>query len=113
MLGLAIALRIGYRGEAKLGTKGFAVGPEETAGELRAIVSDDAIGHSKTADNASDELDSCPGWDGAHRFHFCPLGEFINCHKKEALAPLRPREGSQDVQPPDREGPGERDGVEA
>ena len=96
---------MGYGSETKFGTKGFAVGPEETAGELRAVVGDDAIGHSKTADDASDELDSSTGWDGAHRFHFCPLGEFANSHEKEAIAPLRPWKGSQDVQPPDREVP--------
>ena len=84
-----------YRGETKLGTKGFAVGSEETAGELRGVIGDDAIWNAKTADDAHDELDSCSGWDGAHRFHFCPLGEFINRHEKEAKAPLRPREGSQ------------------
>ena len=63
-----------YQGETELGTKGFAVGPKETASKLRAVDGDDAIGYSKTADDASDELDSCPGWNGAHRFHFCPLG---------------------------------------
>ena len=53
-----------------------------------------------------------PGWYGAHRFHFYPLGEFINRHEEEAVAPLQPRERSQDVQPLDHEGPGERDGLE-
>ena len=33
-LGLAIALGMSYRGETKFGIKGFAVGPQETAGEL-------------------------------------------------------------------------------
>ena len=33
-LGLAIALGMCDRGETKLGTKSFTVGPEETAGEL-------------------------------------------------------------------------------
>ena len=50
-----------HRGEAKFGSKGFRVGPEETAGELRAVVGDDAIGYSKTADDAPDELDNCLG----------------------------------------------------
>ena len=38
------------RGETKFGTMGFTVGPEETAGELQAVVSDDAVGYPKTAD---------------------------------------------------------------
>ena len=33
-LSLSVALGVRDRGEAKLGTKGFAVGPEETACEL-------------------------------------------------------------------------------
>ena len=86
-LGLAIALGMSYRGETNLGTKGFTVGPEETTGELRAVVGDDVIWNAKTADHAPDKLDSYSGWDGAHRFHFCPLGEFINRHEKKAVAP--------------------------
>ena len=87
------------RGKAEFGTQAFAVGPEETAGELRAVVGDDAIWNAKTTDDAPDELESCSGWDGAHHFHLCPLGEFINRHEKEAVAPLRPWKRSQDIQP--------------
>ena len=104
-LGLAIALGMCDRGEAKFGTQAFTVGPEETAGELRAVVCDDAVWHSKTADDAPDELDSCSGWDGAYCFLFCPFGELVNSDKEEAVAPLRLWEGSQYVQPPDRERP--------
>ena len=86
-----------YRGKTKLGTKGFTVGPEETTGELRAVVGDDAIGYAKTADDAPDELNSCSGRYGVHSFHLCPFCELVNHHEEEAVAPLQPREGSQDV----------------
>ena len=104
-LGLSIALGMCDRGEAKFGAQAFAVGPEETVGELRAVVSDDAVWYPKTADDAPDEFDSCSGWDGAYCFHFCPFGELVDSNKEEAVAPLRFWKGSQDVQPPDRERP--------
>ena len=104
-LGLAIALGMCDRSETKFGAKAFTVGPEETAGELRAVVSDDAVWYAKTADDAPDEFDSCSGWDGAYCFHFCPFSELVDSYEEEAVAPLRHWKRSQDVQPPDRKGP--------
>ena len=114
LLGLAIALRISDRGEAKLGAQIFAICPEEAAGELRAIVCDDAVWHSETADDTPDELDSCSCdlsvmmrfvCDGAYGFYFCPFGELVDSDKEETVAPQRLWERSQYVQPPDRERP--------
>ena len=42
---LAVAPWVSHRGVADLGTKAAAVGLEGAAGELRAIVGDDAVGH--------------------------------------------------------------------
>ena len=72
-LGLSIALGMCDRGEAKFGAQAFTVGPEETAGELRAVVSDDTVWYAKTADDAPDEFDSCSGWNGAYCFHLVNL----------------------------------------
>ena len=102
---MSIALCVHDRGEAKFGTEILAVGPEEIAGELRAVVRDDAVWYPKTADDAPDEFDSCPGWNGAYCFHFCPLGELVDSHEEEAVASLRLWKRSEDVQPPDRERP--------
>src|SRR6185369_7061661 len=68
-LGLTVALWVSHRGEAELGAEALAVAPEDAAGELRAIVGDDAVWHAKMADQASDEFDCCSGWYGAHRFN--------------------------------------------
>ena len=102
---MSIALGIRNRGEANFGTQAFTVGPEETAGDLRAVVSDDAVWYPKTADDAPDEFDSRSDWNGAYCFHFCPFGELFDSYEEEAVAPLRFWKRSQDVQPPDREGP--------
>ena len=50
--------------------------------------------------------------DGVHRFNLRPFGELVDGDVEVAVAPAGAWEGSQDVQPPDREGPGERDGLE-
>ena len=102
---MSVALGVCNRGEAKLGAEIFTVCPEEAAGELRAVVCDDAVWYSETADDTPDELDSCSCWDGAYGFHFCPFGELVDSNKEETVAPLRLWERSQYVQPPDRKRP--------
>jgi hypothetical protein len=59
----------------------------------------------------TDELDGRPGQDGAHRLHLRPLGKLVDVDVEVAIAPLRSREWTQDVQPPNSEGPSERDGL--
>ena len=51
--------------------------------------------------------------DGAHGFYLRPLGEHVDGDVEVLVAPWRPRERSQDVQPPDCERPNERDRLEA
>ena len=46
-------------------------------------------------------------------FHLCPFGELVDGDVEVAVAPRRSRERAQDVQPPDRERPRERNGLEA
>ena len=67
----------------------------------------------QTAYEALDELDCGASWDGADGFHLRPLGELVDGDVEVAVAPRRSRERAQDVQPPDRERPRERDGLEA
>ena len=57
-LGLAVASWMRHRGIADLCADARAVGLEEATGELRAVVSDDAVGDAKAAHQALDELDS-------------------------------------------------------
>ena len=44
--------------------------------------------------------------------HLCPLGELVDGDVEVAVAPGRSREWTQNIQPPDREWPRERDGLE-
>ena len=92
-----------HRGIADLRADAGAVGLEEAAGELGAVVSDDVVGDAKTKYQSLDELDRGPRRDCADSFHLCPLGEFIDGDVEVAVAPERARERSQNVQPPDRE----------
>src|SRR3990170_4437887 len=41
-----------------------------------------------------------------------PLCKHVDCNVQEFKAPGSTREGADDVEPPDRERPGERDGLE-
>jgi hypothetical protein len=99
-------------GEADLDVGRCAVLLEQSAGEWTAVVGDDAVRHTKMADQPTDELDCGPSLNSAHRLHLHPLGKFVDGDVKVAVAPLRSRERTQDVQPPSREGPSERDGLQ-
>jgi hypothetical protein len=65
------------------------------AGELGAEIGDCAVRHTKMAHNPSDELDGGLSSEGSDRLDLHPLHEFVDC-----------------IQPPDREQPGARDGLE-
>ena len=112
-LGLAVAARVSHGGVADLRAEVGEVGFEQPAGELRAIVGDDAAGHAEAAYQALDELHrgSCrdvPDW-----LHLRPLGEFVDGDVEVAVAPNRSWERSQNVQPPDREQPRKGDGLKS
>jgi hypothetical protein len=64
------------------------------------------------ADQPTDELDCGPGWNGAHQLHLHPLGELVDGDVEVAVAPLRSREWTEDVQPPDSKRPSEWDGLQ-
>ena len=70
---------------------------EEIAGELRTVVSDDAIRDPELAHEALDELDCRASWDGGDGFHLHPLGELVDVNVEVAVAPRRTRERAQDI----------------
>jgi hypothetical protein len=70
------------------------------------------VGHTKTADQPMDELDCGPGRNGAHQLHLHPLGELVDGDVEVAVAPLRSREWTEDVQAPDSKRPSEWDGLQ-
>ena len=105
MFRLPVAVGVGDGGEADLGAEAGAVALEDAAGELRAVVRDDAIWPAETAYQPLDEFDGRSGWHPSHGLHLRPLGELVNGDEEEAIAPERSREGAQDIQPLDRERP--------
>ena len=71
------------------------------------------IRDSEPAHEALDELDRRAGRDGTNWLHLFPLGELVDGDVEVAVAPGQSREGTQDVQPPDRKWPREWDSLEA
>ena len=102
---MPVAAGVGDGGEADLSAEAGAVAPEDAAGELRAVVRDDAIWHTETAYQPLVEFDGGSGWYPSHGPHLRPLGELVDGDEEEAIAPERSRERAQDVQPPYRERP--------
>ena len=112
-LGLAVAAWMSDGGIADLRAEVGTVGLEQPAGELRAIVGDDAVGYAEAANQTLDEFHrrSCrdvPDW-----FHFRRLGELVDGDVEVAVAPDSSWERSQDVESQDRKRPGEGDGLES
>jgi hypothetical protein len=99
-------------GKADLDADRCTILQEQSAGELAAIVGDDAVRHTKMTYQPTDELDCRPGRDSTHRFHLRPLGKLLDGDIEAAVARLRSREQTQDVQPPNSKGPSERDGLQ-
>jgi hypothetical protein len=109
-LGLTIAPRVGDGGKTDLDVSRCAVLPEQSAGELAAVVGDDAVRHTKATDQPTDELDCRSGRDCAHWFHLHPLGKLVDGDVEVAVAPLRSGERTKDVQSPNCKRPSEWDG---
>ena len=105
MLDLPIALRMSNRGEAELDTEVLAVVPKQGTCELGAIIGDDSVRDTEATCDTADELKCCvlgnlDNWD-----HLRPLGELVDGDVEVLIAPDCSGEWTQDVQPPDREGP--------
>ena len=71
------------------------------------------VGDPKPAHDSFDELDGRSSWNSVHGFYLRPLGELVDGDVEVAVAPRRSREWAQDIQPPDRKRPRERDGLQA
>lgn len=85
---------------------------EGVVGELRAIVSDDAVRDSKVANNSMDELDLSARSYLGDGHGFGPLCELVDGDEEIIIAPSYSGEWSQDIQHPDGEGPQEGNGLE-
>lgn len=77
-LGLIVALRVSHGGVANAGADFFTIFHEGMAGELRAMVGDDAVWDSKSGDDALDELNGEVLVNLGNLLGLRPLSEFID-----------------------------------
>jgi hypothetical protein len=70
------------------------------------------VRQSISAEYSFDELDSFIGLDFPRGRRFNPLGEFVDGHEQEPVAALSSWEWSEYIEPPAREWPSKRDGLE-
>ena len=99
------------RSEEDLGAKILDILYEGAARNLRAVVVDDPVRNPETANNRTEELDCLLCCDLPHCFHFWPLCELVDCNVQVLKAPNNTGERAQYVKPPDRQRPGERNGL--
>jgi len=85
---------------------------EFLTGELCAIVRDDGVWYSKMMDDVEEEQHSLLGFDHGDRSSFDPFCEFVYGDKQVGVAPERLFERSNQIEPPDREGPHDGDHLE-
>ena len=73
--------------------------------EVRAIISDDAVGDAVTVYNPGNEIYHRSGFGCFHRFSLYPFGEFIHHDQYVFFLMGSPFKESNHVKPPDRKGP--------
>src|SRR4051812_5828966 len=105
-LRLTVAPGVSNRSEADLGAKILDVLHEGVACELRTVVGDDPVRDPEAANNRPEEFDRGLGRHLPHWFYFRPLCELVDCDVQVLKAPDNSGEGAEDIEPPDRKGPG-------
>ena len=81
-------------------------------GELRAIVRDNGVRDSKAMDDVKEEQHGLLGLDCGDRLSLYPLCKLVYSDKQLHIAPERPLERSDQIEPPDRERPRDGDRLE-
>jgi hypothetical protein len=81
-------------------------------GELSVVVSDDIVRDPEAENDVLDEIHSLLGANFGQGFHLDPLSKFIDHDERVGQTPRRLLEGSQKVQAPHDEWPGNGDCVE-
>ncbi len=112
MLDLSITHGVRYGGitnfDAEVLTKIF----KYSASELSAVISDDPIGYPKPVYSVDEEISSLVCHDCDNRFGFDPLGKFVNSYKEMSITTDSLFKWADHVEPPNREWPRQRDGLQ-
>ena len=85
---------------------------EFPTGELRAVVYDDGVRYSKAMDDVEEEQHSLLGFDRGYWSSFNPFCKLVYGDKRVGNAPGRLLQGSNQIEPLDREGPCDGDHLE-
>src|SRR5688572_33196951 len=80
---------------------------EFSTGELGAVVGDDGVRDPKAMDDVGEERHRLLGPDAVQRSDLDPLGEFADGDQQVRVAPGRLLQGTDEVQTPYGEGPGD------
>ena len=81
-------------------------------GELRAIVHDNGVWHSKAMDDVKEEQHGLLGLDRRDRLSLYPLCKLVYGDKQVCVAPEHPLEGFDQIEPLDYERPHDGDRLE-
>src|SRR3954464_126022 len=103
---LTVAPGMSNRSEADLGAEVLDILHEGVACELRTVVGDDPVRDPEATNNRAEEFDHGLGRHLPHWFHFRPLCELVDCNVQVLKSPDSAGEGAEDIEPPDRKGPG-------
>ena len=85
---------------------------ELLSGELRTVVRDDGVRDSKVMDDVEEEHHGLLGFDRRDRPSFYPLCKLVYGDKQVGVALRRLLQRSNQIEPPDREWPCDRDRLE-
>jgi hypothetical protein len=79
--------------------------------EFGPVVCDDGVWNTKLVDDVQEELDGLLGVSFGDGFHLNPLGELVHHDKQVSETTSGLLERPDHIKPPNREWPGERDGL--
>ena len=90
----------------------IAESKELLSGELGVVVRDDGVRDSKAMDNVEEEQHGLLRFDHRDRPSLYPLCKLVYSDKQVGVAPRRPFERSDQIEPPDHERPHDGDRLE-
>ena len=112
MLNLAVRAGVRHGSPIDVDVVFIAESEELLFGELHAIIRDNGVWDSKEMDDVKEEQHSLLGLDHGDRSSLYPLCKLVYSDKQVRIAPGRPLERSNQIEPIDRERPRDGDCLE-
>ena len=105
MLDLSVRAGVCHGGPIDMDVVFIVESKEPLPSELRAVVHDNGDQDSKAMDNLKEEQHDLLELDRGDRSSLYPLRKLVYGDKQVRIAPKRPLERSNQIEPPDHEGP--------